>query len=575
MTLGQPLITKTLLLQATNSLPRLLKGVRSPIFLLFLMGFAYLAPGLIGHDPWKADEGYSFGLINHILKSGDWVVPTLAGEPFMEKPPLYYIIAAAFAHSLESWLPLHDGARLASGLFAALTFLFVGLFGREAWGTKKSLTSIVMLGGCLGLVEPAHQIITDIALLSGIALAFYGLLLSLRRTFAGGIALGTGVGIAFMSKGLIGPGLIVIIALSLPLIFHRWRNRHYASCLLVAFASAFPWLTLWPIALYQRSPALFESWFWINNVGRYVGFAHLGADSEPWFYVRTLMWFAFPAFPLAMWTAWKLRRELVKDAALQLAILSFVLMALVLVCSASARAVYALPLLVPISVIAARGLESLSSRFSVAFSALARVAFGLSAMGLWLVWIQMQCQGHLPGWPWLVQLVAMDFVPKIELVPTLLALVITIIWLWGPRRIESPSYRSLTIWSLGVALVWGLLTTLWLPLIDTTRSYQATFTSMDMAMSQLRNCVTGKNLGESERAMLEYFDDLITIRPEQSSAANCDYLLVEEKIDESRKEISGDWRPIWHGHRPGDRRERFILLQHLSHVRGRVHEKTS
>jgi len=51
---------------------------------------AWLLPGLVGHDPWKPDEAYTFGLIFHIRETGDWLVPTLAGEPFVEKPPLYF-----------------------------------------------------------------------------------------------------------------------------------------------------------------------------------------------------------------------------------------------------------------------------------------------------------------------------------------------------------------------------------------------------------------------------------------------------------------------------------------------------
>ena len=62
-----------------------------------LLGIAYVVPGLVGHDPWKPNEAYSFGIIYHIWGSGDWVVPILAGEPFMEKPPLFYISAACVA----------------------------------------------------------------------------------------------------------------------------------------------------------------------------------------------------------------------------------------------------------------------------------------------------------------------------------------------------------------------------------------------------------------------------------------------------------------------------------------------
>ena len=36
---------------------------------------AFLLAGTIGHDPWKPDEAYSFGLVFHILQSGEWVVP--------------------------------------------------------------------------------------------------------------------------------------------------------------------------------------------------------------------------------------------------------------------------------------------------------------------------------------------------------------------------------------------------------------------------------------------------------------------------------------------------------------------
>src|SRR5256885_10688050 len=88
---------------------------------------AWVALGLIGHDPWKPDEAYSFGLVWHILDTGDWVVPALAGEPFMEKPPLFYLSAAAFAKLFSPLLAYHDGARLAAGFYMALTLLFTAL----------------------------------------------------------------------------------------------------------------------------------------------------------------------------------------------------------------------------------------------------------------------------------------------------------------------------------------------------------------------------------------------------------------------------------------------------------------
>ncbi|HEX5464552.1 MAG TPA: glycosyl transferase, partial [Burkholderiales bacterium] len=100
------------------------------IALVGLLCVAWILPGLIGHDPWKPDEAYSFGLIYHIIRHGDWVVPMLAGQPFLEKPPLYYLTAAAFAKAFSPPLALHDAARLASGFYMAIVFLFTGFAGR-------------------------------------------------------------------------------------------------------------------------------------------------------------------------------------------------------------------------------------------------------------------------------------------------------------------------------------------------------------------------------------------------------------------------------------------------------------
>jgi hypothetical protein len=84
--------------------------------LVFLVA-AYVVPDLIGHDPWKQDEAYSFGIIYNLVRTGDWVVPRLAADPFMEKPPAYYITAAGFARLFSPPLQMHDAARLATGLY--------------------------------------------------------------------------------------------------------------------------------------------------------------------------------------------------------------------------------------------------------------------------------------------------------------------------------------------------------------------------------------------------------------------------------------------------------------------------
>ncbi|HPS94083.1 MAG TPA: glycosyltransferase family 39 protein, partial [Deltaproteobacteria bacterium] len=60
--------------------------------------FLFLIPG-INHGLWRPDEPRVAGTCAEMARTGDYVVPYLNGEPFLEKPPLYYA-AAAVAGSL-------------------------------------------------------------------------------------------------------------------------------------------------------------------------------------------------------------------------------------------------------------------------------------------------------------------------------------------------------------------------------------------------------------------------------------------------------------------------------------------
>src|SRR3970282_588875 len=174
--------------------------------LVALLCAAGILPGLIGHDPWKPDEAHTFGVVYDLLRGGSWVVPTLAGEPFLEKPPLFYLTAAAFAKLFSFALPLHDAARLATGAWMAATFAFIAVAGRELYSVRYGAVSALLLLGCFGFVVRGHQLITDAALLAGFAMAYYGFALALRRPTVGGFWIGTGVGIGFLAHRLLAAG---------------------------------------------------------------------------------------------------------------------------------------------------------------------------------------------------------------------------------------------------------------------------------------------------------------------------------------------------------------------------------
>src|SRR5215470_16032394 len=75
-------------------------------------------------------EGLRAILAAEFLRSGNWVVPTLYGEPLLTKPPGMY--AAVALASRPTGRVSEVTARLPSALAASLTvFLFYGFFARR------------------------------------------------------------------------------------------------------------------------------------------------------------------------------------------------------------------------------------------------------------------------------------------------------------------------------------------------------------------------------------------------------------------------------------------------------------
>ena len=397
---------------------------RMVLLLIGIVGWVLI--GLIGHDPWKPDEAYTFGIVLDLLKGGDWVVPSLAGEPFVEKPPLFFLVAAGFARIFGDLLPLHDAARLATGLFVGITLFSLVLTGRELCGRGYGPLAAMVMIGCIGPTARLHQLITDVALLAGVSIGLYGLALARRSPWAGGIALGTGVAMAFLAKGLPGPGWLALTALALPAV-PDWRTRRYAMVLAIAAVIAVVPVAIWMTALYTRSPVLFAEWFVTNNLGRFFGFTRIGPHNAPGFYEQVLLWYAFPALPLAAWAVWRAWRRhdsgLTRPAMLLPLVLAASMLS-VLAAASDSRDLYLIPLILPLSLIAAQGIGDLPRVGTVALSQAARWGLGALAIGLWIGWLAL-----LTGTPASVyaKLLAYQpsFVPKVHWVHLSLALAAT------------------------------------------------------------------------------------------------------------------------------------------------------
>lgn len=543
---------------------------------------AYLLVGTIGHDPWKQDETYTFGIIQHMLETGDLIVPVNGGQPFVEKPPLYDWVAAAFAWIAHGALPLHDAARLASAFFMALALACVAHLARRASGARSVLSArvvgtVVLFAGTLLVIKHAHDMMTDVALMAGAALGLAGLyelvtaLNAPRRTADGAhdhrradraaMAFGAGVGITFMTKGLFLPLVFGATLAVMPLLYPACRRRDFARAVGIAALVFAPFSLIWPTAFYCRSPELFKVWFWDNNVGRFFGFStqQLGSENDkPLFVWRALLTAGFPVGPLALvalatggWRRWRRPSIAIPMvfAATGMAVLQV---------SATARELYLLPFMAPLALIAGQELERWPRYCHTAWDYASRLVFGAAAILTWLVWSEMTDGSSTHAYlDWLGRWLPLDWTLPIHPAAVFVALALTLGWLWLlPRLRQAGAWRGVLSWGGGVMLVWGLVFTLLLPWIDAAKSYRSVFEDLSLHVDAAWNvddCMASVDLGESEAPMLYYFAGILHRPVADAHESRCRWLIVQGHQRDFGADAS--WTPVWSGARPGDERE--------------------
>jgi 4-amino-4-deoxy-L-arabinose transferase-like glycosyltransferase len=539
-------------------------GTRTPLktTLFLVVCFAWVLPGLIGHDPWKFDEGIVFGIVTEMLRSGDWVQFRIAGEPYFDKAPLFMWVAATLAKLFGGLLPLHDAARLATGVFMAGTLGFLSLASFQVMGDRAVRLGVLLFIGCLGLLIRAHEMSTDLAGLTGVSMGLYGLALAARQPKLGGFFTGLGVGVAFLGNGFLPAGLLVAAMVALPSTSHFWRTRQYLLSVGIAVITAVPLVAIWPLALGSASAVHLRVWLDHAAATRWSDpFTH-DNGMEMLYFTRILPWYAWPAWPLAAWALWRARRTLLDRRDLMFPLTVFI--AFFLVCSvfADARDPNGLALLLPLAILGAAELDSLPRGAASALDWFGMMTFLSFAAILWVGYF-----AALTGSPEFAAALIAKEVPgyryPFRFVSFSLALLLTLIWLVVVARSLRSTRRALVNWAAGITMVWMLMMTLGLPLVDEVRSYRKVSSRIVDELPRDFKCIARKGIGDPQRALLDYFAGIRTIREEFPAASSCRALLVQAgplKIPE----VGAEWAEIWRGSRPGDRNELFILYRRVA-----------
>lgn len=506
-----------------------------PVYALVLLAGIYLLAGL-GHDPWKTEDAIHIGIAHGFVADGNWLLPRIAGEAWPHTAPLYHWVAALAGKLFGGLLGFHNAARLATTLFGALFLFFLAGAARAFHGKTAGRIAPLLAIGTLGLLLPLHEAQPAVAGLAFAALAWWGGGLIAAGETWGVVLLGAGIGLSFPAHGLVGL-LMAIAVLPAPIFRRDWKS------LAIALAIALPLMAAWPIKLVVHAPGLWTSW-WQNETAE----ATFARSWPSLHHLEQMTWAVWPVLPLAFWGAWILRRE---SARLWFP-LGGGLLGLAWYLTGSSRTLGMLPMLIPLTLLAAPGAERLRRGAANAFDWFGAMTFSFIALLVWL-----GASALALGWPAQIarnfEKLAPGHSTDYPLPAVAFALAASLAWVLSARLPRAP-WRAAMRWGAGTLTMWALVTTLWLPWIDHYKSYRPVVQSLQASLPPGIDCIERNGIGPDHRALLDYFAGIRTVPSAQ--AHKCDWRL--SVADKNRTPPAG-WTERWQGHRPSDRNERWYL----------------
>lgn len=542
----------------TIAKPIVFDGTHSPVksALFIIICAAWILPGLIGHDPWKsADEAIPFGVVLSMLRDGHWLTTTIAGVADFDYPPLYHWIATATAWIFSPALALHDGARLATGLFMALTMLYVHKTATRLFDQRAGRIAVLLLISCLGLIWRAHQINPEVAGLAGYAIAFYGMTRLRSEPRKGGISTGVGAAIVALAIGIAPALLVPLISFALITFLHDWRNRDFRRGIAISLAVMLPLMLVYPGALWLTDSLTHGALVAV------LGIPFLSEESRhafiPTYFLQIMPWYGLPALPFAIWLWWRDRAKLRDRVELAMPLVAFVVLLIGFSMLRESRDASAMALLIPLAFAAANALDRLPRAMASFMDWFSVLFFGFLMAVLWLYWV-----AALTGFPSGVARdaarLAPGFTVTFGIVTFLIALLLTIVWLYAVVRAHRSNRRAIVNWAAGITLIWVIPNMLALPAFDYVLSYRAVAARIQSQLPPERKCLVAYGLGDAQRASLDYFAGLRFVPQNDAKADSCDWLLTQGTRERSPV-VDASWQLMWRGSRPADRTERFSL----------------
>ncbi len=328
----------------------ILGGVALAIVLLFLLGLG-------NHTLWETHEPYVGGIIRDMVASRDLVVPTLNGHPYLEKPPLFYALAAWGCRMLGTTEPW--ALRLPSALLAIATAFWCGFLGWRLRSPRAGCWAGVLVATSYLFFKVGHMAVVDMTLTAMVTLCLGLALLAVVEPLLSHRWISwfwASLGLAFLAKGVLGL-VLILVPLAAVIAMNRCpkRLRRFLA-LNWGMAVAAGLIAAWVIPLAMRGGLGFLGEVFVRNTwGRFAAdpslvsrTGRLREHANPfYFYILNTPGSVLPwsiPWMVALWTSfprklgpWDMRKHFIPVV--------FVIGAGILSCSTAKRNIYLLPML--------------------------------------------------------------------------------------------------------------------------------------------------------------------------------------------------------------------------------------
>jgi len=471
--------------------------------------------------------------------TADWWHPTLIGVPSAQGALLPYWLGAWMLQFSADGLIAHWSMRLPFACLLALAmashwygtyylarspkaqpveFAFGGQALPVDYARAIADGGLLAFIACLGLAPMAHETSPELVQLSFTSLFFAGVsALPFRRARAC-----TAIAVGMLGLSLSGaPTLSLVLGLGIA-VFEIYQfnwatateSQRRSSALGIAA------LLISSAACAALASAL-DLWRWKLHSPLYLASSWQG-------YSELVLWFTWPAWPLALWTMWVWRRQMwrmsiSRHLALPLWLLAVVLVATWCLDASDRVLLLALP---AVSSLAAFALPTLKRQVASLIDWFTLLFFTGWGVVLWVHFVAMHF--GTPANPSAnIARLAPGFHADISWFAFLVATMATVAWAlavhWRVGRHRRELWRSLVLPAGGIAWCWTLMMTVGISLFDYTQSYDRWAVSVAAEIGN-SDCISTEKLDIGQLAALRWIAKLPI--QDASKAQSCPWMII-------------------------------------------------